>query len=176
MNASTRKMVLSGMFLALGLVLPFLTGQLPGLGSALLPMHIPVILCGFICGRKYGAGVGFIVPILRSFLFSMPPMFPVAIAMAFELAVYGFTTGLLYEKLPKSKFSTVVALVVAMMAGRIVWGIVSLILFGIMGNAFSIGMFIGGAFLNAIPGIVVQLILIPAILYAYERSGGVKNA
>ena len=86
---SVKEIVLAGFFLALGIVLPFLTMQIPSFGSMLLPMHIPVILCGFICGGPLGLIVGFIVPLLRSALFSMPPMFPTAIAMAFELAAYG---------------------------------------------------------------------------------------
>lgn len=63
---------LSGMFLALGIILPFLTGKIPEIGSMLCPMHIPILICGFICGYKYGAITGFILPFLRSFIFSMP--------------------------------------------------------------------------------------------------------
>jgi uncharacterized membrane protein len=88
---------MAGLFLALGLVMPFLTGQIPSLGNKLLPMHIPVLLCGFVCGGPTGLIVGFILPILRSVLFSMPPMYPMAMSMAFELAVYGFVQGLCIE-------------------------------------------------------------------------------
>ena len=108
MKNRTRKNMLrltySAVCLALCLVLPFLTGGIPQIGKALSPMHIPVLLCGFICGPLWGAAVGVIAPLLRSVLFQSPPMFPVAISMAFELAVYGVATGIIYKLLPK-KFS-----------------------------------------------------------------------
>ena len=157
------------MFLALGLVLPFFTGQIREIGNKLLPMHIPVLLCGFVCGPQYGLLVGFITPLLRSLLFSMPPL-PRAIGMAFELATYGAVTGLLYRKLPKSKARIYISLLIAMVAGRLVWGIVSILIYGIEGSAFTWQMFAGGAFLNAIPGIVVQIILIPVLMLALEKA------
>ena len=98
------KLALAGLFIALGLVLPFFTGQIPSLGSKLLPMHIPVLLAGFVCGWPYGLAIGFIVPLLRSVLFGMPPMYPTAVAMAFELAVYGFATGFLQVAAEKEYF------------------------------------------------------------------------
>lgn len=166
----TKKLILSAMFLALGLVLPFFTGQIREIGNKLLPMHIPVLLCGFVCGPQYGLLVGFITPLLRSLLFSMPPL-PRAIGMAFELATYGAVTGLLYQKLPKSKARIYISLLIAMVAGRLVWGIVSILIYGIEGSAFTWQMFAGGAFLNAIPGIVVQIILIPVLMLALEKAG-----
>ena len=165
----TKKLILSAMFLALGLVLPFFTGQIREIGNKLLPMHIPVLLCGFLCGPQYGLLVGFITPLLRSLLFSMPPL-PRAIGMAFELATYGAVTGLLYRKLPKSKARIYISLLIAMVAGRLVWGIVSILIYGIEGSAFTWQMFAGGAFLNAIPGIVVQIILIPVLMLALEKA------
>lgn len=98
MKETTKKLTWSAMFIALGLVLPFLTGQIPQFGNMLLPMHIPVILCGLICGWRYGAIVGFVLPLLRYALFGMPVLFPTGIAMSFELAAYGFFSGFLYEK------------------------------------------------------------------------------
>ena len=80
------KLVLSGLFLALAFVLPFLTGQVPEIGNMLCPMHIPVLLCGFICGWPYGLLIGFLSPLLRSLILGMPPMFPKAVCMALELA------------------------------------------------------------------------------------------
>lgn len=165
----TKKLILSAMFLALGLVLPFFTGQIREIGNKLLPMHIPVLLCGFVCGPQYGLLVGFITPLLRSLLFSMPPL-PRAIGMAFELATYGAVTGLLYRMLPKSKARIYISLLIAMVAGRLVWGIVSILIYGIEGSAFTWQMFAGGAFLNAIPGIVVQIILIPVLMLALEKA------
>lgn len=170
---NTKKLVLSALFLALGLVLPFLTGQIPEIGSALLPMHIPVLICGFVCGWPYGLSVGLITPILRSFLFGMPPL-PTAIAMAFELATYGAITGLLYKLLQKSKLRTYISLLGAMIAGRLVWGVISFVIYGIQQSAFTWQIFLNGALLTAIPGIILQIVLIPIIILALEKAGVMK--
>lgn len=167
---STKKLVLLALFLALGLVMPFLTAQVPSVGSRLLPMHIPVLLCGFICGWPYGLIVGLIVPVFRSMLFGMPPMFPTAVAMAFELAVYGCISGFLYKLFPKKNVFIFVSLILSMICGRIIWGIVSLFLYGLSGTAFTWKMFMAGAFLNAIPGIIIQIIIIPIIIIALSRA------
>lgn len=172
MKKTTKNMTLSAMFLAIGIVLPFLTGQIPQIGSMLLPMHIPVMLCGLICGWQYGAVVGFILPLLRSALFGAPVMFPSATAMAFELMTYGLVAGLMYGL---SRWQCIVALyrslIVAMIAGRAVWGVVQVIQLGFTGSEFTWAAFMSGAFLNAIPGIIVQLVLIPAIMAALNRTG-----
>lgn len=172
---SIKQLTLAAVFMAVGLVLPLLTGQIPQIGNMLLPMHIPMLLCGLICGWKYGLAVGIVLPLLRSLIFGMPPMFPAAVAMAFELATYGFVTGFLYSR---SRWQCVIALyrsmVVAMLAGRIVWGVVQMILLGIGGSAFTWQMFMAGAFMNAVPGIILQLVLIPAIMVALNRTGLVR--
>ena len=168
-------MVLAAMFLGLGLVLPFLTGQLKQLGNMLLPMHIPVLLCGLICGWKYGLIIGFILPLMRSMLFTMPRMYPNAIAMAFELAAYGFVIGYLYSH---SKWQCVKALyrclIIALVAGRAVLAVANMVLFGFAGDVYTLPMFIAGAFTNAVPGIILQLVLIPAIMVALDRAKLVK--
>ncbi|MCI9143823.1 MAG: ECF transporter S component [Lachnospiraceae bacterium] len=171
-KGSVFKLTLAAMFMAIGLLLPFLTGQIPQFGNMLLPMHIPVILCGLICGWQYGLAVGATLPVLRYFLFGMPVLFPAGIAMAFELATYGLVVGLLYSR---SRWKCVIALyrsmIIAMVAGRVVWGIVQTLLLGISGGSFTWKMFAAGAFLNAIPGIILQLILIPVIMVALNRTG-----
>lgn len=172
----TRNLVLTAFFIALCLILPFITGQIPQIGNMLLPMHIPVLLCGLICGKRYGLIAGIIAPILRSLIFTMPPMYPVAIAMAFELGTYGFISGLIYERVSKDIKGVLIALVSAMIVGRIVWGIAMLILLNIKGGAFPMKVFLGGAIFNAVPGIILQLILIPIVMVAIERSGyGKRN-
>ena len=172
---AVKNLTLSAMFMALGLVLPLLTGQIPQIGNMLLPMHIPVFLCGLICGWQYGLTVGFTLPLLRSMIFGMPVIYPVAIAMAFELAVYGLVAGFLYNH---SRWQCVISLyrsmIIAMLAGRIVWGAAEIVLLGIRGNSFTWAAFAAGAFLNAIPGIILQLVLIPAIMVALNRTGLVK--
>lgn len=171
----TKKLVLSALFMALGMVLPFLTGQIQQIGNMLLPMHIPVLLCGFICGWQYGLAVGFVTPLLRSVLFGMPPLMPTAAAMAVELAVYGLVTGVLYGKLPKKTPYLYVSLLGAMIAGRIAWGLAAVPLFGIAGKGFSVQIFLSGALFNAIPGIVLQIVLIPVIMMAVMRAGYLRN-
>jgi len=160
-----RRMGLSAMFIAIGLVLPFFTGQVPRIGNLLLPMHIPVFICGLVCGWKYGAVVGGVLPLMRSVIFGMPVLFPNATAMAFELLTYGLVVGFIYGlSKKKSIIMLYVSLIIAMLAGRMVWGCVQIIQIGITGSKFTMQMFMAGAFLNAIPGIIVQFIIIPVIM------------
>ena len=163
------RLILSAMFLALAMVLPFLTGQIPQIGSAISPMHIPVLLCGFFCGPVPALIVGLIAPALRFALFGMPPLMPVGIAMCFELAAYGLFSGLFYKMLPKKKPYIYVSLICAMLVGRIVWGIARVILAGLSGSAFGWQAFMAGAFINAVPGIIIHIVLIPLIVMALER-------
>ena len=164
------KLTLSALFLALAYVLPFLTGQIPEVGAMLRPLHIPVLLCGFICGPTWGAAIGFIAPLLRSLTLGMPPLFPTAVCMAFELAVYGLMSGLLYKLLPKKKPYLYVSLLAAMLAGRIVWGSAMYICLAASGGSFTLAAFIAGAFTNAIPGIVVQIVLVPILVMVIDKN------
>lgn len=166
-----KKITLSAMFLALGLVLPFFTGQVPQIGSMLCPMHIPVLLCGFICGGNWGLCIGIILPLFRSLLFSMPPMFPTAVCMAVELAVYGFASGWLHNRLPHKMWSIYVALFGAMLAGRIVWGAAMFLCLGLTGGEFGLAAFWTAAVVNAVPGIVLQVLLVPVIVMAVNKAG-----
>ena len=158
------KMTLSAMFLALAYILPFFAGQIPQIGNMLCPMHIPVILCGFICGGNWGFFVGLFAPLLRSVMLGAPVMFPAAFCMAFELAVYGLTAGILYRKFPKKKVYIYAALILAMIAGRLVWGVMMFLCIGINGGTFGMSAFISGAVTNAVPGIILQLILVPLLV------------
>ncbi|MCQ2554189.1 MAG: ECF transporter S component [Clostridia bacterium] len=162
-------LILAAMFLALCMVLPFLTGQIPQIGSALSPMHIPVLLCGFFAGPGYAAIVGFIAPLLRFALFGMPPIMPTGIAMCFELATYGLISGLLYKKLPKKNAYVYVSLIVAMLCGRVVWGLARTVLAGLGKGTFGWAAFIAGGFTKAIPGIILHIVLIPVIVMALKK-------
>ena len=174
-QTSVQTLVIAAMMLALGFVLPFFTGNIPWIGSMLCPMHLPVLLCGLLCGWKYGLAVGFALPLMRSFLIGMPPMFPTAAAMAFELAAYGSLAGWLYTW---SRWQCVVSLyrclIAAMIGGRIVWASAMLVFCSIAGSAFTWQMFLSGALFNAIPGIILQLVFIPAMMVALDRTGLVR--
>lgn len=164
---NTKKITYSALFLALGLILPFLTGQIPSIGSMLLPMHIPVLLCGFLLGAPYGLLVGIITPLLRSMIFGMPPILT-SITMAFELATYGFISGYLYNKLSKSIFNIYISLLGAMLIGRVVWGVVSTLIYGM--ENFGFMAFIAGGFTNAIPGMILQIVLIPILVNILDKK------
>lgn len=168
------KMILAALFLALSFVMPFLTGQIPEIGAMLCPLHIPVLLCGFICGWPWGLAVGFIAPLLRSVTLTMPPLFPTAVCMAFELATYGAVAGLMHRLPPRKKASIYGSLVVAMLVGRLVWGAAMMVCLGINGGAFTFTAFVSGAFTNAIPGIVVQLVLIPILVMILDNPKVLK--
>ena len=169
-----KKLVLAAACLALCMVLPLLTGQIPQIGGMLSPMHIPVFLCGFLCGWPWALAVGLIAPPLRFLLFGMPPLFPTGVAMMFELATYGAVAGILYRALPRKPLSVYIALIIAMLAGRAVWGLVrwALTLFG---NSFGFQAFLAGAFINAWPGIICHLVIIPPIVIALEKAGIVQD-
>lgn len=164
------KAVLSAMFLALALVLPLLTGQIPQIGRALCPMHLPVLLCGFFCGPWYALATGFIAPLLRFLIFGMPPIIPSGIAMCFELATYGFTAGLLYNILPKKRQYIYISLAGAMLSGRVIWGVARTVLYGLGKAEFGFALFIAGAFTDALPGIVLQIVLIPVLIMILNKS------
>ena len=174
-HEALRRLTLSAMFLAIGLILPFFTGQIQQIGQMLSPMHLPVLLCGLVCGWQYGALVGFVLPPLRSILFGMPVMFPGAAAMAIELAVYGASIGILYALFKKQGILAVyLSLIPAMLLGRAAWGGAQVLILGLQGNAFTWQAFMAGAFIKAVPGIILQLVLIPAIMTLLHATGALR--
>ncbi len=174
-KTSTKDLVLAGLFIALGIILPFFTGRIGQLGRALLPMHIPVLIAGFVCGWPYGLVVGIVTPLLNYAITGMPPIFPTAVVMAFELGAYGLMTGLLYKLLPKKDVFIYPALLLSMLAGRFVWGIASMFFLGISGEGFTWQAFMAGAFINAVPGIIIQIVLIPIIIIGLKRAGFIED-
>ncbi len=170
MKDRNRKLTFSALYLAIALVLPFITGQIPEIGAMLSPMHIPVLLCGFVCGWQWGLAVGLIAPILRSVLFGMPTLYPTAIAMTVELAVYGAMSGILYKLLPRKIWSIYVSLILAMIGGRLTWGGARYVLAGLGGSEFPVSAFLAGAVLNAVPGIILHIVLIPLLVMVLEKA------
>lgn len=165
-KSSTLKLVLAGLFIAIGLALPVAFHAMSLSGSIFLPMHIPVLLCGLICGWRYGLVTGIAIPLLSSVLTGMPPVYPVALAMAFELAAYGTVIGLVSKKL-----NVFAALIIAMLSGRAVLGIANVALLGLSGKSYAWSAFIAGAFVTALPGIIIQLILVPVIFTVFQKNG-----
>ena len=163
-RSATRDLVLAALFLALAFVLPMITGHVPQIGNMLCPMHFPVLLAGFVLGGPWGLALGFAAPLLRSV------MYPIAIAMAFELATYGAVAGFMYRKVQHTLPMIYATLVTSMVAGRLVWGAVRFVLAGLSGSSFPFSAFLSGAVLTAVPGIVAQLILIPLIVAALQKA------
>ena len=168
-GALLRNLTRAAICLALCMVLPFLTGQIPQIGSALCPMHLPVLLAGYLCGPWWGAAVGACAPLLRHLWLGMPPLVT-ALGMTFELGTYGLVVGLIYRVLPKNFRSIYISLLCAMVCGRIVWGCAMMVIMGVTGNPFTWSAFLAGALLNAIPGIAVQLVLIPLLVRALHKA------
>ncbi len=167
-NERIKKLVFAAVCLALAMVLPFFTGQIPKIGKALAPMHIPVLLCGFVSGPMWGLIVGLVAPMLRCHLFATPALAS-AFTMTFELAAYGFFTGLLYKILPKRTLNIYISLISAMILGRIVAGIVKYIVAVANGNEFIFSAFIAGTVTGAVPGMICQIVLIPIIVIALKK-------
>ena len=169
-NNYVKKITFPALFLAIAYVLPFFTGQIQQIGNMLCPMHIPVLVCGFVCGAPWGLMVGILAPILRSVMLGMPPMFPTAFCMALELGVYGGIAGFLHRKFPKKKIFVYISLIMAMIGGRVIWGIAMFISMYVVGGQFTIDVFLAGAITNAIPGIILQIVLVPVLVVLVEKN------
>ena len=177
------RMIVTALLLALGLVLPFLTGQLPAIGSMLSPLHIPALICGLTCGWGWGAALGLVLPVLRMVIFGMPPA-PAAYPMAFELCAYGLVAGLVYPWLrralnSKPLVAILLSLAIAMVAGRLVGGAAkALMLAGgvIPGAPLTFGAFIASYFTGTAVGAAIHLVVIPPIVLALEKAHLSPNA
>lgn len=157
-----KKIVLTGLFTAFGVLFPIIF-HLVGLGSAMLPIHIPVLLCGFVCGCFYGGICGVLSVIMSSFFTGMPPMYPQAVTMVFELFAYGFFSGLFIKTFKKDKIVYIyIYLIIAMLIGRMFSAAASAALIGLKEYTFTV--FITSSFVKSLPGILMQLILIPVLV------------
>jgi len=165
----TKKLVITALLIALGIVLPVALHSIPNAGSIFLPMHIPVLLCGLMLGWQYGLACGVLTPVLSSLITGMPP-FAYLPSMVFELAAYGLVAGLLIKYVrTKSKIAnTYIALIGAMLAGRVLFGLLNALIFRF--GAYSLSIWLAGAFVTALPGILIQLIIIPVLILAIEKA------
>lgn len=163
------RLTTTALCIALGLLLPTVFHVFgTGAGTALLPMHIPVLLCGLLCGWQYGAACGILVPLLSSVLTGMPPIFPIGVSMMVELCAYGVLTGILYQAMRQNIY---VSLVGAMLGGRVIYGLVNAVLMGVAGKPYGFAAFLSGAFLTAWPGILLQLVVVPILVLTLQKSG-----
>ena len=173
-NTALRRLVYAALLLALGQVLPLVTAQIPLIAKMISPMHIPAFLCGFICGPVWGAAVGFVCPLLRMLLFGMP-QFPMSMYMAFELCVYAVTAGILYRVFPKKAGYLYLTLVIAMIAGRIVYCAVFAIHTGSVAGVPAFLALFGTQFVNTWAGILIHLAIVPPIVLALRKAGLTAN-
>ena len=169
MNSKTRKLVLTALFIAIGVVLPQAFHAIPNAGSIFLPMHIPVLIAGFAVGPLFGAICGILTPILSHLIFGMPPAMMLA-QMICELAVYGFMTGLLNSliKIKNPVVKNYAVLILSMLSGRLAYGILNALIF--KAGSYSLQAWLSAAFITALPGIAIQLILIPILVARLRKA------
>ncbi|MDR1940495.1 MAG: ECF transporter S component [Clostridiales bacterium] len=167
----TVKIAWSGTFLALALLLPAIAGHVPEIGRALSAMHIPIFICGFLLGPAYGAAVGALAPLFGFVVTGMPPIYPMGLSMAFELAAYGFVSGFIFGKKPSGRniADIYISLAAAMLVGRLVWGLMMFVFLGFSATKFPFSAFIGGAFFEALPGIILHALIVPPIIFGLQR-------
>lgn len=167
-----RCVIYSAVLLALALVLPLITGNIPIVGKTLSPMHFPVLLAGFAAGPFWGAAVGFLAPLLRNLIFGMPaPIYPKALRMAFELCGYGFFSGFFYSYLPKKTYGIYLSLISAMCFGRLCYGL-SWFIFSLFdpANEFYLDAVIAATVSSTAFGMLFQILLIPPIVLALQKA------
>ena len=169
MNSKTRRLVLTALFIAIGVVLPQAFHAIPNAGSIFLPMHIPVLIAGFAVGPLFGAICGILTPILSHLIFGMPPAMMLA-QMICELAVYGFMTGLLDSliKIRNPVVKNYAVLILSMLSGRLAYGILNALIF--KAGSYSLQAWLSAAFITALPGIAIQLILIPILVARLRKA------
>jgi len=167
---SSRNIALTSFFLALGIVLPMVFHQFALAGRIFLPMHIPVFLAGIFVGPLSGIVVGALSPVISFFLMGMPPPYAVPL-MAMELPIYGLSIGLLCRV---RRIPLVLALVLSMILGRIGFALGLLILGQFVSLPYGLSAFLKVSFVTGLPGIVLQIVLIPAIVKGVSVVGKIR--
>lgn len=163
----TKKIVISGLLISIGVLLPIIFHSISMGGQIFLPMHIPVLIAGMVLGPLYGTIVGLVTPLLSSFFTGMPPVFPMLPIMVFELGTYGLVAGYFTKIFPKKVFLPLCA---AMFDGRVSAGLVVFVLSRFFGANIKPLIFLKGAIITGLPGIVIQLIIIPPIIIALRKN------
>lgn len=166
--STVKKSILTAVCIALCVVLPQAFHAIPNAGAVYLPMHIPVLLCGLICGAPYGLLCGLAGPVLSHLFTGMPPigMLP---SMLIECAVYGLIAGIMMAVKTRKLYADLyLSLITAMLAGRIVSGIAKALIFS--AGEYSMTLWVTGSFVTSLPGIIIQLALIPTIVFALMKA------
>lgn len=166
---STRKLAMAALCVALGVVLPIAVHSIPRAGQILLPMHLPVLLCGLACGWPYGLACGILAPLLSSLITGMPPAAYLP-SMLCELAAYGLISGVLSQVVRTGRRGAdlYIQLIGAMLLGRVVYGAMNALVFS--AGDYSMAVFLTAAFVTALPGIVIQLALLPGLVLLLEKA------
>lgn len=169
-NSKTiRNITLSGLFIALGVILPMITAEIPAIMKILSPMHIPAYLAGFFVGPLWGAVSAFLMPIVRFIIFGKPILFPTGFFMCIELSVYALACGLLYGKFKNQILNVYLALGSAMILGRIAAGVAKALILSTSANPITMSIFVTEYFVNSAPGILIHLILIPVLVLTLDK-------
>ena len=179
--SNLRKTVATAMLISLCVVLPMVFHFIPQAGGALLPMHIPVLLAGLICGWKFGLITGIAGPLLSSMVTGMPPtgMVPV---MMIELGTYGLVTGILSSVVRTRRIyvDLYVSLIIAMLVGRVISGIARAMFFfggslSFFGGGYTLALWVSSYFITSVPGIIIQLVFIPSLVIVLERARAIPR-
>lgn len=165
-----RKITISGLLIAVGLILPKLFHMVNMAGPIFLPMFYPILIGGLLLGWKYGLMLGVVIPFISSVLTAMPPFYPTAFAMAIQLGTMGAVIGLANKKL-----NSLVALIIAQVSGNITYCIAMFALLGISGKPFVLTTILTGVFIKSLPGIILLWICIPCIFKLLKRVGVANN-
>lgn len=166
---NVKKSIIAAACIALSVVLPMTLHAIPNAGSIYAPMHIPVLLCGLICGGPLGLLCGLLGPLLSGLITGMPPMAYLP-SMMVELAVYGLVAGLMMQFVRTRNLyaDLYISLISSLLAGRVVAGVARALIFA--AGKYSLAAWVSGYFVTVLPGIIIQLVLIPTIVFALEKA------
>lgn len=171
---TTKKTIISALCVALGVVLPYAFHAIPNSGSILLPMHIPVLICGLIAGPLYGMFVGILTPVASNLISGMPPA-AYLLSMVCELAVYGLASGLFirFIQTRNRRANIILSLIASMILGRIAYGLMNMLIFRV--GSYSMQIWLTSAFVTALPGILIQIFIIPILIFSLEAAKLIEN-
>ncbi len=166
---TVKKSIITAVCIALCYVIPLMFHGIQNAGSIFCPMHIPVFICGLICGWPYGLLCGIAGPLLSSALTGMPPV-AILPSMMVELAVYGAAAGLMMKLVhTKSTYADLyISLITAIVCGRVLAGVAKALIFA--RGSYSMAAWVAANVVTSWPGTVIQLVFIPSIVFALMKA------